>query len=82
MSADSTLRTAIKNFAFEAERFKIVDLARILNQPPKKLVKILKDMIAEGEIKGIFTTKNDEFVITERLKTEILRIFKNPSVIE
>ena len=82
MADDLTLRTAVKNFSDEAGRFKIADLAQILHQPPKKIVKLLKDMMDAGELKGIYNTKKDEFVTTSRLKTEILRVFKNPALIK
>lgn len=82
MTDDLTLRTAVKNFSDEAGRFKLADLAQILHQPPKKILKLLKDMIDEGELKGIFNTKKDEFVTTTRLKTEIVHIFKNPALIK
>jgi len=71
----------VKNFAIEAGRFKISDLAQIVNQPPKKIAKLLKNMIDAEEIKGVFTVKNDEFVTLEQLKAEIMRVIKTPRLI-
>ena len=81
MSDESTLLIAIKNFAMEAERFKVADLAQLLKQPEKKILKLIKSLISEGELTGVLTTKNDEFVSAERLKTEITRVLKNPRLI-
>ncbi len=82
MQNEESVRIAIKNFAMEAERFKLEDLARLLNQPLKIVIKILKSMIADGTLQGVFTSKNDEFVTTERLKTEIIRVLKNPRILD
>ena len=81
MPDEATLRIAIKNFTIEAQRFKIEDLARILNQSPKIILKILKKMIEEKEIEGVFTQKTGEFVTAERLKSELVRVIKNPSLL-
>jgi hypothetical protein len=80
MQTEAILRTAIKNFAMEAGRFTILDLAGLLNQPPKRITKLIKDMLDEGELHGVFTIKNDEFITTERLKSEINRIIQNPQI--
>ena len=82
MPTETNLRAAVKNFTGEAERFKIEDLARLLNQPIKQMQKLMRDMIEAGELKGYFTTNNDEFVTSDRLKNEVLRVLKNPQVLD
>jgi hypothetical protein len=82
MPTETNLRSAIKNFTGEAERFKIEDLARLLNQPVKQIQKLMRDMIEAGELKGYFTMNNEEFVTSDRLKNEIMRILKNPQVLD
>ena len=82
MPTETNLRAAIKNFTGEAERFKIEDLARLLNQPAKQILKLMRDMIEAGELKGYFTMNNDEFVTSNRLKNEVLRVLKNPQVLD
>jgi len=81
MPTETNLRGAVKNFAVEAERFKIEDLARLLNQPVKQIQKLMRDMIEAGELKGYFTTNNEEFVTSDRLKNEIMHVLKNPKVL-
>ncbi len=81
MQSEAILRTAIKTFAMEAGRFTILDLAGLLNQPPKRITKLIKDMVEEGELHGVFTNKNDEFITSERLKSEIIRIIQNPQML-
>ena len=82
MPTETNLRAAIKNFTGEAERFKIEDLAKLLNQPVKQIQKLMRDMIEAGELKGHFTMNNEEFVTSDRLKNEIMRVLKNPQVLD
>ncbi|MDD1777365.1 MAG: hypothetical protein LUQ65_04285 [Candidatus Helarchaeota archaeon] len=82
MPPETNLRAAIKNFTGEAERFKIEDLAKLLSQPVKQIQKIMRDMIEVGELKGFFTMNNEEFVTSDRLKNEVMRVLKNPQVLD
>ena len=82
MQDELTLQSAIKNFALEAQRFKINDLAHILNQSPKKITRLMKKMVESGLLEGVFTTRKDEFITKDRLKTEILGVFRNPALIK
>jgi hypothetical protein len=78
---ETNLRAAIKNFTGEAEHFKIDDLARLLKQPVKQITKLMRNMIEVGELNGYFTANNEEFVTSDRLKNEIMRVLKNPKVL-
>jgi Mn-dependent DtxR family transcriptional regulator len=81
MPVETNLRVAIKNFAGEAERFKINDLAQLLKQSAKQITKVMRSMIETGELKGYFTMNNEEFVTSDRIKNEIMRILKDPQVL-